>query len=427
MKSQMKSTPTSKLPYLILYVIISIILAVIFQSSLTQKSLSLISTIHKSSSQTLISFYNKISYFATERIVLPILFACYFKFNLNITFSLFSVYYYSKYFDNILKMIFSSPRPFWLDFSLMVKCHSGYGNPSGHCFCGTAFYLSLAHVLITYNTMRKELNGVIAFATAIMITLIAISRVVLAVHSIDQVILGVLLGAGVYYYFYHVKDSAKEKKDIDFIKENYIQYSEDKFKTKMILYYGIMIGISVLCFFAFYNQEMTAKYVSTFSGLKCPVKRYGIKLPSQKALVSTMNLFCVIGSYYGVIFLGYAIINKEYPLINEYDDKIRDKSRLEKIAHFVIVCFFYLFFVVFVFKSKRFAFWLKVPLYAFITGFGLFGIVTLIKIIISGELKDNDSITTVKPTSEIDSKKRLNLSPNENEDNADEENSKLIV
>ena len=97
--------------------------------------------------------------------------------------------------------------------------------------------------------MRKELNGVIAFATAIMITLIAISRVVLAVHSIDQVILGVLLGAGVYYYFYHVKDSAKEKKDIDFIKENYIQYSEDKFKTKMILYYGIMIGISVLCFF----------------------------------------------------------------------------------------------------------------------------------------------------------------------------------
>ena len=188
-----------------------------------------------------------------------------------------------------------------------------------------------------------------------------------------------------------------------------------------------MIGISVLCFFAFYNQEMTAKYVSTFSGLKCPVKRYGIKLPSQKALVSTMNLFCVIGSYYGVIFLGYAIINKEFPLINEYDDKIRDKSRLEKIAHFVIVCFFYLFFVVFVFKSKRFAFWLKVPLYEFITGFGLFGIVTLIKIIISGELKDNDSITTVKPTSEIDSKKRLNLSPNENEDNADEENSKLIV
>lgn len=427
MKGQMKPETTyqQKVFLLTIYIVIITILEILFQQTVIEKSIDFISSIHKTSSKTILTFYEKISLFGTEKIILPIIFISFLKFPLNITYTLFNIFFFSKFFDNVLKLAFASPRPFWIDFSIMVKCHSGYGNPSSHCFSSTAFYLSLMHILIQRND-KKQLNAVYIFVASILITLIGLSRIVLAVHSVDQVLFGILLGIGVYYYFFFIEEGSKEIDDNTYIKEFYTTQHQNRNWKKVISTYAILIGISILFYYVFYSAQMTSKYLETFNGLKCPVKRYGVKLPGEKALVSSLNLFGVVGSYFGIIFLGHLKITKSSQLINEYEEKIKNKSTLEKIGHLAFISFVYIFILIFVFKSKRFSFSLKVPLYSFFAGFGLFGIIALFKQILNSEFSEEDSIKLTSLSNEPTlQKKKLNLDQNP-ETNNDEESSNLI-
>lgn len=172
---------------------------------------------------------------------------------------------------------------------------------------------------------------------------------------------------------------------------------------------------------------MTSKYLETFNGLKCPVKRYGVKLPGEKSLISSLNLFGVIGSYFGIIFLGHLKITKSSKLLNEYEETIKNKSTLEKIGHLAFISFVYIFILIFVFKSKRFSFSLKVPVYSFFAGFGLFGIIALFKQILNSEFSEEDSIKLTSLSNEPTlPKKKKNLSQNLETNNEDEESSNLI-
>ena len=427
MKGQMKleSSYQKKIFLLAIYIMIIIILEILLKQTVMEKSLVFISSIQNSSSKMIITFYEKISLFGTDKIILPIIFILFLKFPLNITHTLFNIFFYCKFFDNVLKLAFASPRPFWINFSLMVKCHSGYGNPSSHCFSSTAFYLSLMHIMIQRND-KKQLNAVYIFGASVLITLIAISRIVLAVHSVDQVLFGILLGISVYFYFFFIEEGNKEIDDNTYIKDFYTIQHQNKKWTKVISTYAIFIAISILFYYIFYSAEMTSKYLETFNGLKCPVKRYGVKLPGEKALVASLNLFGVIGSYYGLIFLGHLKITKSSKLINEYEEKIKNKSTLEKIAHLAFISFVFIFILIFVFKSKRFSFSLKVPLYSFFAGFGLFGIIALFKQILNNEFSEEDGIKLSSLSNDPTiPKKKLNLTQNPEENN-DEESSNLI-
>ncbi len=91
----------------------------------------------------------------------------------------------------VLKNIFQVPRP--VDAYIL---ETGYAMPSGHA----SFSFFLATFLIYYiikqpdNRFTEFLSCIILGATAVMISA---SRVFLNVHTLSQVSLGALLGAGI--------------------------------------------------------------------------------------------------------------------------------------------------------------------------------------------------------------------------------------
>ena len=88
-------------------------------------------------------------------------------------------------FNNIAKNLFTQPRPFWIDPSVQLSEAEGYGLPSGHVQNATAVYLLLA------AWFRRSRWWLLA---GLFIFLMALSRVYLGVHFLQDVVMGFALG-----------------------------------------------------------------------------------------------------------------------------------------------------------------------------------------------------------------------------------------
>jgi membrane-associated phospholipid phosphatase len=88
----------------------------------------------------------------------------------------------------LLKAGFALPRP---PESVHVVPASNYGFPSGHATGGTVVYGAFALVFEWYEDLPK------IAATVVLIGLISLSRVVLGVHYLGDVIAGMVLGVAV--------------------------------------------------------------------------------------------------------------------------------------------------------------------------------------------------------------------------------------
>lgn len=87
--------------------------------------------------------------------------------------------------NNIAKNLFRQPRPFWLDPSVQQAEVEGYGLPSGHVQNATAVFLLLAAWL------RRGWVWLLVF---LFILLMAVSRIYLGLHFIQDVAGGFVLG-----------------------------------------------------------------------------------------------------------------------------------------------------------------------------------------------------------------------------------------
>jgi len=91
--------------------------------------------------------------------------------------------------NNLLKVLFALPRPYWISSSVHALAHeSGFGLPSGHAQGAILFWLFLA---LQVPAKRRPL----AIALAILMSgLIGLSRIYLAVHFPADVIVGFAIG-----------------------------------------------------------------------------------------------------------------------------------------------------------------------------------------------------------------------------------------
>ena len=93
--------------------------------------------------------------------------------------------------QNTMKMIYAEPRPYWVTSDIKImKCHAGFGNPSGHAMIGTGipliFWLDFMHNKCKDNRCAKYC---LSFVLFVLVAAIAIStdysRLILGVHSLN--------------------------------------------------------------------------------------------------------------------------------------------------------------------------------------------------------------------------------------------------
>jgi membrane-associated phospholipid phosphatase len=132
-----------------------------------------------------LSLMRLISLTGEEQFYLVILPAFYWAINKHLGRQLGYLFLFSVAVNNILKNTFRQPRPFWLDPSVQQAEAEGYGITSGHVQNATAVLFLLA------SWVKR---GWVWLPAALYVFLMAVSRVYLGVHFIQDVFFGFWVG-----------------------------------------------------------------------------------------------------------------------------------------------------------------------------------------------------------------------------------------
>ena len=105
---------------------------------------------------------------------------------------------------NVTKMLYHEPRPYFITDEIENhSCAIEYGNPSGHsvqmaCF---SFYLFLEYINENPSTTLQKVAGLsmVCIATLLM----GLARMLLGLHTFNQILFGISLGLwlGSFFYF----------------------------------------------------------------------------------------------------------------------------------------------------------------------------------------------------------------------------------
>jgi membrane-associated phospholipid phosphatase len=93
----------------------------------------------------------------------------------------------SEVVNSLLKLAFHDPRPYWVDPEMRVMAgESSFGMPSGHAQNAVVVWGGIA------ATLKSRAAWIISVA---LMLLIGLSRIYIGVHSVDDVLVGWLVGA----------------------------------------------------------------------------------------------------------------------------------------------------------------------------------------------------------------------------------------
>lgn len=258
-------------------------------------------------SKSTLDFFKCITHFGSVSIIVPMAFIVFFFFPLNKSYVFFSVLVTTIYFDNLLKIIYSNPRPFWINNKLKTSCETGFGNPSGHAFTSSAIYLSFWNCVTDFEFFKKGKKGI---ATRIglllffigLIIAIVLSRLYLAVHSINQIIHGSLLGLGVYLVYFVVLDI--------FHSENFPEFITNK--ISIIIHsciFFVLFIVALLCYL-FIESNVTSMYKEMLQNLCPEIKLYHYFY--DEGFYAMLILMFLVGLHYGMLIL-FKYVNSHYP------------------------------------------------------------------------------------------------------------------
>ena len=109
------------------------------------------------------------------------------------------------YIQSIMKIVYGNSRPFIDNHNLFKGlCDGGFGNPSGHSLVSAFIYLNFYHYLIKlkYISENKLLKIFYGFLFSILSILVFISRYILGLHSLNQIIFGAFLGIWIFLFIF---------------------------------------------------------------------------------------------------------------------------------------------------------------------------------------------------------------------------------
>lgn len=133
-----------------------------------------------------------VSALGSEEFFLVFLPAIYWSIDKRLGRQLGYIFLLSALINNMLKNIFRQPRPFWLEPDIKQGDAEGYGIPSGHVQNVTAVFLLLA------ASVRRNWAWLLAL---LYILLMALSRLYLGVHFLQDIAVGFAVGLLVFGAF----------------------------------------------------------------------------------------------------------------------------------------------------------------------------------------------------------------------------------
>ena len=324
--------------------------------------------------------YNIITNLGGEYGLILYLIIIYFFFPLTKSFCFMIGVIACTYLDNIMKLWYHDPRPFWEESKLHSNCDGGFGNPSGHSFISTFTYLGVYKLLSQTKIVSKNIwvEMTLFVFCVLMIIGIVLSRVILGMHSLNQVFYGCSLGLAVYFLLFHIL---------------YMQNMKVETFTKLFTSVQNLIIITAIFFISLLSlllsyllidfTAVTDKYKESLS-TSCPQyfddKQY--RRFQNDGFFGGLTLFCLMGAYYGQYFLWYKM-HSQYgenrdELINKWvynrEGVYKSGINIFKVIGILIVCALPMA-IYFLISSTNLAviFIFKVSLPFFVTLFLLYG------------------------------------------------------
>ena len=324
--------------------------------------------------------YNIITNLGGEYGLILYLIIIYFFFPLTKSFCFMIGVIACTYLDNIMKLWYHDPRPFWEESKLHSNCDGGFGNPSGHSFISTFTYLGVYKLLSQTKIVSKNIwvEMTLFVFCVLMIIGIVLSRVILGMHSLDQVFYGCSLGLAVYFLLFHIL---------------YMQNMKVETFTKLFTSVQNLIIITAIFFISLLSlllsyllidfTAVTDKYKESLF-TSCPQyfddKQY--RKFQNDGFFGGLTLFCLMGAYYGQYFLWYKM-HSQYgenrdELINKWvynrEGVYKSGINIFKVIGILIVCALPMA-IYFLISSTNLAviFIFKVSLPFFVTLFLLYG------------------------------------------------------
>ena len=348
-----------KIIFTIIYFILIILLEFLYRDYLFDKSIRLQESLQLNKKYFFLLKMSKIiSFFGAEFAAVFFTLLIFLFMPLNYSFLILQCIIYSAYFTNTLKMIYQSDRPSWKSKYLTYSCDNGFGNPSGHAFTSINLYLCLVHIFMKYFIVRGVLR-ILFFMLGISISiLIILSRVILAAHSINQILYGSCLGIGVYFILIH-NIGYHNYSSIEF-------YQHIKKKKVKKIYYIINTFLLILTVFIYLftkNQDTSEIEKNVFNGIRCPIKPEYKKFKND-GLFQALSITALLGAQFGIDMLFILLKNNNYMINYSLIEWNKNKKFKYGFLRFIVILvssfgilFYFTFpeeiniFFIFVFKS----------------------------------------------------------------------------
>lgn len=266
-----------------------------------------------------------ISYLGSSVTMIPIIVLVYNWANVYKTFVLSMSYFLSTLLVSLMKMIYRSPRPYFVSEKILsLGCEGGWGNPSGHALCSTVFYLTLWEIFKDSGWLRRKKFAKYASLVSyfILILLIVISRNLVGAHSLNQILFGSQLGFGLYFFLFHVlcvkcNDSKQFESTVL------------KFKVLYFLILNLIVITAAICLYFFNkggdsNQTMEAQY-SKMIDEKCNTVPENRRFQNE-ALITFSLFLSNIGAFLGIKCDYYFTFSENFRNWRQFNFEIQNEE-----------------------------------------------------------------------------------------------------
>jgi len=352
----------------------------IYKEPLFNYSLTKIQEYQEYYSDFTIRFYGYYTNIGKFEGIFPLIVLIFNYFPLSVSYFLLLFYVISFYIDNILKLLYQDPRPYFINTNIIpYKTDSDYGNPSGHSLASTVFYLALLNFCKNTKFFKNNRHLYYLFSLFVIISLFMLffSRFILGVHAINQLLFGMLIGLGFYFILFHIMEVDSYENGSKFFLIN-MSFSNNI--MSFFIYFGLII-LSVICY-SFFDFDHT--YVAFIHNTFPNNPQY--KLFENYDFALTLLIFVVIGSHSGILYLLYFI--KKYYKIDKinYDNLNNFESSMSEINKALRCCLVFLmifisslpYFLVNEINSLPVIFLLKISFPSILFGFVLFGVTPIL-------------------------------------------------